>query len=84
MYVPATSWGSEWQVLALMVGAAALFLFQAQSVSRRRIVAAVALIVVAIGCKVLADGDIYILDPCAAFVRYSWEWWLYGCWSLPG
>jgi hypothetical protein len=45
---------------------------------------AVVLVLVAVTCKVLADGDVPVNNPCKDIDPGSWLWWFLGCWSLPG
>jgi Ca2+/Na+ antiporter len=71
--------------IVFVVGMAILLMvIQAQSVSRRRMVAAVVMVLVAVTCKVMADGDIPVGNPCYGIDPDSWLWWILGCWSLPG
>jgi hypothetical protein len=73
------------ECIAAVLGVSLLMLvFQAQSVSRRRLVGAVVLVLVAVTCKVLADGDVPVSNPCKDIDPGSWLWWFLGCWSLPG
>lgn len=75
---------SEAAVLLVLAAALVLMVFQSQPVSRRRVIASILFVVVAVGCKVLADGDVPIMNPCRDIEPYSVLWWFLGCWSLPG
>jgi Ca2+/Na+ antiporter len=76
-------YAAEASVVFVVGMAILLMVFQAQSVSRRRMVGAVVLVLVAVTCKVLADGDVPVGNPCKDVDPNSWLWWFLGCWSLP-
>lgn len=69
---------------AVLIGCAALLIvWQSQEISRTRIVTACVLVALVIGCQVLF-ADQVVLNPCDVYEKYSWEWWFFGCWGLPG
>lgn len=72
----------EWAVLSVVVFVAVL-LFQVQHVSKARIVAAAAVVLVlAIGCVVYAE-DIVRPHPCSELTDSDPLWWAIGCWLFP-
>jgi hypothetical protein len=77
-------YAAEASVVFVVGMAILLMVFQGQSVSRRRMAGAVVLVLVAVTCKVLADGDVPVNNPCKDIDPGSWLWWFLGCWSLPG
>jgi hypothetical protein len=82
MYV-STTFGMAWQVAAVIGFGVLLLVFHAQNISRRRLIASVCLMVLAVGCAVYADGgDLVIYNYCKDLEPWSAAWILGGCWAL--
>jgi hypothetical protein len=87
MIIPASPFSAELQIAIVIGFGCVMLLFQAQRVDRRRIIAAVLLIVATLGYTALSadDGDIPVTHPCIVMgiEPYSYAWYAAFCWTVP-